>query len=216
MGFGSAFDYESPAAIFREHARLSAFENGGTRDFDLGAVASLSDAEYEALQPFQWPRPAGVAAPPRLFADGRFYTASGKAQLVPTPPRAPAGQPGGEYPLVLNTGRIRDQWHTMTRTGNSARLSGRDAEPFVQLHPLDAERFGLTFGDLVEVATALARIVVRLEIADAVAPGNAFVPMHWGSPFASQAPSTRCRGSPSSRPPLRACAATSRSGTASR
>src|SRR5262245_43192659 len=117
LGFGAAFDYDGPAAIFREHARLSAFENGGERAFDIGAVASSSDAEYETLQPFQWPRPAGVAAPPRLFADGRFFTASRKAQLVPTAPRAPARKPDADYPLVLNTGRVRDQWHTMTRTG---------------------------------------------------------------------------------------------------
>jgi assimilatory nitrate reductase catalytic subunit len=75
----------------------------------------------------------------------------------------------------------------MTRTGKSARLSGHYAEPFVELHPLDAARFGLTFGDLVEVATATGRIVVRLEITDTVTPGHAFVPMHWGSVFASDA-----------------------------
>jgi assimilatory nitrate reductase catalytic subunit len=187
MGFGSAFDYDSPAAIFREHARLSAFENDGARDFDIGAVANLSDAEYDALPPFQWPRPAGAVVPLRPFADGRFFTASGKAQLVPTPPRAPAQLPSADYPLVLNTGRVRDQWHTMTRTGRSPRLSGHHAEPFVQVHPLDAARFGLTLGDLAEVAAAAARIVVRVEITDTVAPGNVFVPMHWGSVFASNA-----------------------------
>jgi assimilatory nitrate reductase catalytic subunit len=187
MGFGSAFDYDSPAAIFREHARLSAFENGGARDFDIGAIASSSDAEYDALEPFQWPRPAGATEAPRLFADGRFFTPSRKAQLIPTPPRAPAAQPSGDYPLVLNTGRVRDQWHTMTRTGKSPRLSGHHTEPFVQLHPLDAARFGLTFGDLTEVATVVGSIVVRLEITDSVAPGQAFVPMHWGSIFASNA-----------------------------
>jgi assimilatory nitrate reductase catalytic subunit len=187
MGFGNAFDYESPAAIFREHARLSAFENDGTRDFDIGAVARLSDTEYDALLPFQWPSPAGAASQARIFADGRFFTPNRKAQLVPTPPRAPAEQPNSDYPLVLNTGRVRDQWHTMTRTGKSPRLSGHHAEPFVQLHPLDAARFGLTLGDLAEVATAAARIVVRLEITDSVAPGQAFVPMHWGGEFASNA-----------------------------
>jgi len=187
MGFGGAFAFDSPAAIFREHARLSAFENGGTRDFDIGAVAAIDDAEYETLQPFQWPRESAAAPPSRLFADGRFFTPSRRAQLVPTPPRAPASQPTADYPLVLNTGRVRDQWHTMTRTGKSARLSGHYAEPFVELHPLDAARFGLTFGDLVEVATPVGRIVVRLEITDSVTPGQAFVPMHWGSVFASNA-----------------------------
>jgi assimilatory nitrate reductase catalytic subunit len=187
MGYGVAFDYTSPAAIFREHARLSAFENDGQRDFDLGGVANLSDADYDSLRPFQWPRAAEVAAPSRLFADGRFFTPSRKAQLVATPPRAPAHSPSNEYPLVLNTGRIRDQWHTMTRTGLSARLSGHHAEPFVELHPVDAARFGLTLGDLAEIEGRDARIVVRLEITDTVTPGQAFVPMHWGSVFASNA-----------------------------
>jgi assimilatory nitrate reductase catalytic subunit len=187
MGFRAAFDYDGPAAIFREHARLSAFENRGTRAFDIGAVAALSDAGYETLEPFQWPRPAEGPGPRRLFADGVFFTPSRKAQLVPTPPRAPALTPDADYPLVLNTGRVRDQWHTMTRTGASPRLSGHHAEPFVQLHPLDAARFGLALGDLAEVASAAARIVVRLEITDAVTPGQAFVPMHWGSVFASNA-----------------------------
>jgi assimilatory nitrate reductase catalytic subunit len=187
LGFRTAFDYDGPAAIFREHARLSAFENGGTRAFDIGGVAGITDADYETLQPFQWPRPSGAAPVPRLFADGRFFTASRKAQLVPTPPRAPARLPDANHPLVLNTGRVRDQWHTMTRTGKSPRLSGHHAEPFVQLHPLDAARFGLALGDLTEIASAAARIVVRLEITDAVTPGQVFVPMHWSSVFASDA-----------------------------
>jgi assimilatory nitrate reductase catalytic subunit len=187
MGFGEAFAYESPAAIFREHARLSAFENDATRDFDIGAFAEIGDGDYDALAPFQWPRPATGAPPARLFADGRFFTPSRKAQLVPTPPRWPARATSAEYPLVLNTGRVRDQWHTMTRTGKAARLSGHYPEPFLQIHALDASRFGLAAGDLAEVAHGEARIVVRVEITDAVAPGQVFAPMHWGSVFASAA-----------------------------
>jgi assimilatory nitrate reductase catalytic subunit len=188
MGFGAEFAYRSSAEIFREHARLSAFENEGARDFDIGALAEISDAEYDALAPFQWPRPAGSQAPPvRLFADGRFFTRSGKAQFVATEPRAPAHRPDADYPLVLNTGRIRDQWHTMTRTGRSARLTGHNPEPFVQVHPLDAKRFGLTTGDLADVRSAIGRIVVRVEISDAVVPGQVFAPMHWSDQFASLA-----------------------------
>jgi assimilatory nitrate reductase catalytic subunit len=187
MGFGYAFDYDSPAAIFREHARLTAFENDGTRDLDLGGVANVTDDEYEHLLPFQWPRPERASTLPRVFADGRFFTATGKAQLVPTPPRPPAHLASPDYPLVLNTGRIRDQWHTMTRTGKSARLSGHYAEPFVQVHPLDAARFDVSLGDLVEVESAAARIIVRVEITGSVTPGQIFVPMHWGSTLASSA-----------------------------
>src|SRR5215471_11436087 len=87
MGFGAAFDYRSPADVFREHARLSAFENDGARAFDIGACAELTDAEYDALEPFQWPRPTDDAPQPRPFADGRYFTRSGKAQLVATVPR---------------------------------------------------------------------------------------------------------------------------------
>jgi assimilatory nitrate reductase catalytic subunit len=205
MGFGAQFDYRSSADVFREHARLSAFENAGARAFDIGACAEITDAEYDALEPFQWPRPAAcviadapaaaigssadgpVGAGSRPFADGRFYTNSGKAQLVPTPPRAPAQRANAEYPLVLNTGRIRDQWHTMTRTGRSPRLMGHNPEPFVLVHPVDATRFGVSAGDLVEVFSAAARIVVRADVGDSVAPGHVFVPMHWSAQFASDA-----------------------------
>jgi assimilatory nitrate reductase catalytic subunit len=186
MGFAAEFAYQKPADIFREHARLSAFENGGARDFDIGALADVSDAEYDALEPVQWPQPAAsVGRPARLFADGRFYTRSGKAQLVPTEPRPPAQSPSAEYPLVLNTGRIRDQWHTMTRSGRAARLMGHNPEPFVQVHPLDAARFDVSVGDLVVVESALGRVVVRIEITDAVTPGQVFAPMHWNAQFAS-------------------------------
>jgi assimilatory nitrate reductase catalytic subunit len=187
MGFGDSFPYDSPAAIFREHARLSAFENDGARDFDLGGIMDLDDAEYDALDPFQWPRAARAVSPARLFADGKFFTPSGKAQLIPVAPQPLANPPSRDYPLVLNTGRVRDQWHTMTRTGKSARLGGHNAEPFVELNPADAARFGLALGDLAAVESAAARVIVRVEITGTVAPGEVFVPMHWGSMFASDA-----------------------------
>jgi assimilatory nitrate reductase catalytic subunit len=186
MGFGAAFRYDNPAAIFREHARLSAFENAGTRGFDIGALADLGDADYDALAPVQWPRALG-REPRRPFADGRFYTATGKARLVPTAPRAPAERTSAEFPLVLNTGRIRDQWHTMMRTGTAARLTAHQPEPFVQLHPLDAQRFELANGDLAEVRSARGRALVRVEITDSVEPGQVFMPMHWSAQHANLA-----------------------------
>src|ERR1700724_739131 len=83
MRFGAAFDYSSPAAIFREHAALSAFENNGTREFDLGGLAGLSDADYDALAPLQWPVHAGRAGgTKRMFADGRFFTPSRRARFA--------------------------------------------------------------------------------------------------------------------------------------
>ncbi|MBL8673693.1 MAG: molybdopterin-dependent oxidoreductase, partial [Rhodospirillales bacterium] len=117
MGFEAAFAYRRPADIFREHAALSAFENDGARAFDLGALAALDDEGYDALSPTQWPFPAGAPAPTeRLFGDGGFLGPGGRARLVPTPPRPRANATDRDYPLTLNTGRYRDQWHTMTRT----------------------------------------------------------------------------------------------------
>jgi assimilatory nitrate reductase catalytic subunit len=188
MGFATAFAYQTPADIFREHAQLSAFENGGSRDFDIGALAQVSDADYDSLRPVQWPLPAGDAGPPpRLFADGRFFTPNGKARLVPTPPRAPQVAPSAEWPLVLNTGRVRDQWHTMTRTGKTARLAARNPEPFVQIHPQDAARLRVANGDLADVRSAHGRIVVRAEVSADVSQGQVFVPMHWSDRYASLA-----------------------------
>jgi assimilatory nitrate reductase catalytic subunit len=187
MGFGAQFSFEGPAGIFREHAALSAFENSGSRDFDIGACAGLTDAEYDALEPFQWPWPKGIEPGARPFADARFFTPSGRARLVATPPRPPAARASAEYPLVLNTGRVRDQWHTMTRTGRSARLMAHEPEPFVHVHSLDAARFGVAGGDLAEIRSATGRIVVRVAVSDDVAPGQVFAPMHWSAQLATLA-----------------------------
>jgi assimilatory nitrate reductase catalytic subunit len=188
MGFGPAFPYRAPSAIFREHARLSGFENDGTRVFDIGALADLGDADYEGLEPVQWPVSAGSrTAARRLFADGRYATPSGKARLVAVEPRPPVHSAGPHRPFVLNTGRVRDHWHTMTRSGRSARLSGYHVEPFVQVHPADAERLGLRSGMLAELAGERCEIVARVEVTTDVRPGQLFVPMHWNDQHANRA-----------------------------
>ncbi len=108
MGFGEAFSYASAAEIFAEHAALSAFENEGTRDFDIGAYAGLDIAQFEKLAPFQWPSPSGQAKQrSRFFADGQFFTADRRARFVATLPK-PEIRTSDAYPLVLNTGRVRD------------------------------------------------------------------------------------------------------------
>ncbi|HEY7972984.1 MAG TPA: molybdopterin-dependent oxidoreductase, partial [Xanthobacteraceae bacterium] len=129
LGFNRAFPYACPADVFREHAALSAFENNGTRDFDVGALAALDDRAYDDLRPVQWPCPAGGAAQARLFGQGNFFTPDRKARFVAPEPLATDVQPA--FPFRLNTGRVRDQWHTMTRTGLSPRLATHRAEPFV-------------------------------------------------------------------------------------
>jgi assimilatory nitrate reductase catalytic subunit len=184
MGFAEAFSYGSAAEIFAEHAALSAFENGGTRDFDIGAFAGIDRASYDRMQPFQWPRPRpATPAETRFFATGGFYTQDCKARIVQVQPN-PARAPDLAFPLVLNTGRVRDQWHTMTRTGRSARLSQHCAEPFVEIHPDDARGHGLADADLVRVSSAQGAIVVRALISERQARGTVFVPMHWTDQFA--------------------------------
>ncbi|MEL6316644.1 MAG: molybdopterin-dependent oxidoreductase, partial [Pseudomonadota bacterium] len=120
MGWPEAFDYDGPAAIFREHAALSAVAGSLGRDFDIGAAADISDDAYAALAPFQWPAPRGGAEGGRFFATGGFFTPDGRARMIPTRHRAPARPTTRAHPLRLNTGRVRDHWHTMTRTAKSA------------------------------------------------------------------------------------------------
>ena len=191
LGFRDAFAYANVAEIFDEHARLSAAGNDGARAFDLGGLAGLSEEGYSGLIPTQWPVAASgrqaARAAPRLFADGRFYHADGRARLVATRPRAPTFALDQEYPLVLNTGRIRDQWHSMTRSGRSARLASHLAEPFVDMHASDALHFGLGDGTLVRVVSRWGRMVARLRTSGEIARGSIFVPIHWNGSNASDA-----------------------------
>lgn len=187
LGHGAAFAFDSAAAVFREHAALSGFENHGTRDFDLSGLAELSDAAYADLQPIQWPvsaaQPAGT---PRLFGDGRFFTASGKARLVAVTPRAPVHATDVEYPFVLNTGRVRDHWHTLTRTGKSPRLSAHTLEPYAELHPRDAARLRVKDGALLRLRSRWGEMFARAVCNDGQQAGQVFVPMHWTDQFAAR------------------------------
>ncbi|HXG77718.1 MAG TPA: molybdopterin-dependent oxidoreductase [Methyloceanibacter sp.] len=187
MGFAEAFTYGSPAEIFAEHAALSAFENNGTRAFDLGAFAGIDRASYDRMQPFQWPRPRpSAAAETRFFACGGFYTRDGKARIMAIEPVSQTTADPA-FPFVLNTGRVRDQWHTMTRSGRSPRLSQHFAEPFVELHPDDAGAYGIADADLVRVSSAQGAIIVRALLSKRQRRATAFVPMHWTDQFAANA-----------------------------
>ena len=188
MGFAAAFPYTRPAQIFREHARLSGFENAGKRAFDISALAELDDAEYDALQPVQWPvngqAPQGTQ---RLFVDGKFYTPSGKARMIAVAPRLPAVAVDDDFPLVLNTGRIRDQWHTMTRTGKVPRLNAHEIEPFVQVQASDAQLYRLQDGGLARLTSRNGTMLARIQVSEDQRPGSVFVPMHWNDAFARSA-----------------------------
>lgn len=189
MGYGDAFNYNSASEIFREYAAQTAFENDGTRDLDIGAYADVSDTEYDNLLPFQWPAPKAAnweGEDKRFFANGGFYTVDQKAQFVAVNPRFQL-QHELSFPFVLNTGRIRDQWHTMTRTGKSARLSSHIAEPFAEIHPQDAALKGIADADIVTVRNARGRIAVRALLTNRVQQGHIFVPMHFTNQVSSNA-----------------------------
>ncbi|REH38988.1 assimilatory nitrate reductase (NADH) alpha subunit apoprotein [Paraperlucidibaca baekdonensis] len=187
LGYSKAFDYSGAAAIFREHAALSAFENQGRRDFDLGALAALTDADYDALEPVQWPvpieRPEGSK---RLFSDGHFFTPTGRARFIDAHPSA-AKAGSATYPFLLNSGRIRDQWHTMTRTGRSPRLLNHIAEPFVAIHPDDLAELGAQDAQLMRIHNRFGRCQVRALSDAGMTRGQVFMPIHWSASNASQA-----------------------------
>jgi assimilatory nitrate reductase catalytic subunit len=180
LGFGEAFAWRSAAEVFREHAALSAFENDGTRDFDLGGLSRLDEAAFDTMEPVQWPvrRPDDIAEK-RFFADGRFYTPDRKARFVVPEPPALAARTSDAFPFLLNTGRIRDQWHTMTRSGLSPRLGAHLPVPFVEIHADDAAAQGIADGDMVRLVSPHGEAVVEAALSAGQQRGSLFAPIHW-------------------------------------
>jgi assimilatory nitrate reductase catalytic subunit len=180
LGFAEAFPYQHPSDIFIEHARLSALHNDGQLAFDIGAMAKLDRLAYEALEPVQWPvRSDTATGTERLFADGRYFRPGGRARLVPVKPAYPAVATTTDWPLVLNTGRIRDQWHTMTRTARTARLTAHQPEPQVQIHPEDARAHGLADAMLARVESPRGLVLMRVRVDPDQRRGGLFAPIHW-------------------------------------
>ncbi len=170
MGFRTAFGYDCAADVWREHARLTTYRNAGRRALDLGDKAAIGNTEYDAMAPFAW----GADA----FRDGRFPTPSGRARLVAVTQQS-LEAPLANWPMTLNTGRYRDQWHTMTRTGLSPRLSRHRAEPLLEIHPEDAAALGIADGGLAKVATPQGDSLFRALHSAGQRRGELFVPIHW-------------------------------------
>jgi assimilatory nitrate reductase catalytic subunit len=187
MGYGPAFSFKSPADVFREHAALSCFENDASRAFDIGGVASLSDLEYDCMPPTLWPIRADGGHPKRLFASGGYFTPDHKARFIAPELPALRSETSTEFPLVLNTGRIRDQWHTMTRTGDSPRLANHRREPFAEVHPLDAAKYRLSQNGYARVTSAFGACVLKVVVTATQQPGSVFVPIHWTDETSSSA-----------------------------
>ncbi len=193
MGF-SGFDFGGANSVFDEHARLSGFRNSAAdvpRAFDMSGLAQLKLHEYDDLEPVQWPvrrNAAGaIEVEERLFADKRFAHADGKARFIATPPRAPANAISEDFPLSLNTGRVRDQWHTMTRTGKSFTLADHISESFVDIHPQDALLHGVREGDLARVSSEWGAMVARVQHGGGIPRGSVFIPIHWSGQTSSDA-----------------------------
>ncbi|WOX04683.1 nitrate reductase [Microbulbifer pacificus] len=191
LGFKEAFDYRSAADIFREHAVLSGFENNrdhALRAFDISALANISDAQYDNFIPLQWPvnaaHPHGTA---RLFSDGEFFTPSGRARFVAVEPTCPKQQTCDAYPLLLNSGRLRDQWHTMTRTGRARKLLDHSEAPELHVHPQEAKKFGIEDAQLVRVESEKGQFFGRARVTATQKPGQLFAPIHWSDNLAHNA-----------------------------
>ncbi len=169
------FPYTCPEDVFNEHR-----ESTRGRDLD---ITGLSYALLDTA-PQQWPLPAGASAgKPRLYADGVFPTASGRAKFHAAPYRPVAEPIDARYPLHFNTGRLRDQWHGMSRTGLVPRLYAHVEEPLLSMNRLDMERRQLRDGDLVRVTSRRGSVTVKVRASDELRAGQTFMPMHWGGRF---------------------------------
>lgn len=169
------FPYSTPESIWLEHRASTA-----GRDLDITGLS------YAALEraPQQWPFPAGAAqGRARLYEDGIFPTPDGKARFAAVSYQPVAEPRESRYPFSLTTGRLRDQWHGMSRTGTLGRLFGHAPEPVVQMHPQDIERRLLRDGDLVHVTSRRGSIVLPVQASTELGLGQAFIAMHWGPEY---------------------------------
>ncbi|WP_392886801.1 molybdopterin-dependent oxidoreductase [Pseudomonas migulae] len=175
-GQASLFAFDKPAQIFDEYKQLTR-----GRDLDLSGI---SHDLIDRLGPQQWPFPVGAEeGTARLYVDGVFPTANGRARFIADPFRAAREQRDGQFPLTLITGRLRDQWHGMSRTGTAAQLFGHVSEAVLSLHPDELQRHGLQPGELVSLKSRRGAVIVAVGSDDSVRPGQAFLPMHWGDRF---------------------------------
>jgi len=218
MGFDDGFNYESSADVFHEFVQLT-----------QGQLCDYSGVSYDRLQnegPLQWPVPdvnhPGTA---RLYAglhsenaegmaedvdENIFRTPDGKAKFQPAVPEPLAEQPDTKYPLVLTTGRLKSQWHTMTRTGKVSILMKGHTEPFLEINSKDANQRQIKHGDIVEIRSRRGRAWAHARVTDGIRAGTCFMPFHWGRMsgqyMAANNLTTDAVDSRSQEPELKACA----------
>ncbi len=190
MGFGDAFNYATTSDVYDEYAQLTAGTNVD--------ITGVNHALLREKRTVQWPftkeerEERGTSyelrttnhkpqiGTKRLFTDHRFYTPNGRARIHAVPDENTSEPTDTDFPLVLTTGRIRDQWHTMTKTGRVAKLNQHSPQPFLQIHPDDAKARGIQEGQLVEIRSRRGEVRVKAQLTTDVRPGLCFLPMHWG------------------------------------
>ena len=211
--FNSSFDIFMEHARLSAYANVPSQRRTPStvfRCFNLDGLTTLSSTQYDDLSPIQWPvysaseskvayngtsKPDASSInaaqfchqPAKPYQDYRFTHHDEKARFIATYAQSPVYELTSEYPLILNTGRVRDQWHTMTRTGLSAHLALHRSQPYCEMHPLDALKYGIHKDDLVEVRSAWGRCIVRAHFIDTIRRGQVFVPIHWNDQNASDA-----------------------------
>ena len=203
MGWKEAFAYAGAAEIFDEFAALT---RGTPCDY-----SGISHARLRAQGPLQWPCSApDHPGTERLYANLRFPTGDGRARLIPVEPAPPAEPCDDAYPLTLTTGRVRDHWHTLTRTAQAPALMARTPEPIVEVHPRDARRAGVRDGDFVEVISRRGKAVAQTRVTETIREGTCFLPFHWGRRFGFYKSANNLtlsdRDPISRQPELKACA----------
>ncbi len=168
------FDFSSMDEVYEEHCQLTKNTN-----------IDISGLSYDRLKKegsFQWPVTSNQSkGTDRLFADGKFYTSNKKAKLYPlNQPENTSEETNPEHPLILTTGRIRDQWHTMTKTGKVNKLKQHISNPFLEIHPDDAKERGIFNGDIVMIYNSRGEVKVTATLTENIKKGVVFLPMHWG------------------------------------
>jgi ferredoxin-nitrate reductase len=203
LGFKAGFDHASASAVFAEFVVLTA-----------GRPCDYSGASHERLAaegPLQWPLPApSHPGTERLYADGRFPTPDGRARFVPVDHAEPLEPIDGQFPLVLTTGRVRDHWHTLTRTAKAPALRARTPEPILEVSTRDARAMGVQDGDFVEITSRRGKAVAQCRVSDTIRTGTCFLPFHWGRGFGFYKSANNLtlsgRDPISHQPELKACA----------
>ncbi|MDB1124472.1 molybdopterin oxidoreductase family protein [Vibrio algarum] len=184
MGFKEAFNYRHEGEVFREYAQLTIQGNReGQRDLDLIGLTHLDDKGYSRLEPQQWPVKAlqTEIVNQRLFSNYQFFTDDKRARFIPIQHASPKSHTNDEFPLLLNSGRTRDHWHTMTRTGLSARLAEHRTEPYVLIHPETAAEFDVENGQVAKIYNAQGEFQARVEVTKNMLQKQLFVPIHWNN-----------------------------------